>query len=582
MSITTKVTLEDGTKYPSIVAFCEAYDLNYQLVVDRLNNGWTPEQCIDPTLKTDYRKHKVDYTKIPRYSSEVLEKKRIKNYGKWTKRATEKHGDKFSYKNTLVDFKTYKKGKVKIRCLDHSIDFLEIPDKHINLKNGGCERCWKIQVTTDSISRQAPKFSAWFKANLAHRLEMRSEFEGWGEPVDLYCLKHKTINTTTTPSALKNNKVWGCKSCEKESKQNALRLNLKTVKDKIRAMDKLPKNITIVDVIFDEKVDASRIGYSCSIEDHGVRPRVDLNHFKRSRLVCDLCTIKHGGTAQARYLDLVESGEEGLPAVIGVMEVEVEGTSGIKVGVTTRTLEKRYLYHLKTIIFKLESRELQVYFLENKVKRKFDAFRDYTIQARGLRGELKDGGRWGGDTEIFQKKKQQEIINYIVELAEDIKSNKISELDYIEEANQFISIDFEPRDVSRKKDMSNEPIAIVGIDPKTNEVLYRLSSMSEAQSLGFWNIRSIIHDINGRQISGGLRWFIAKDFDPDNIPPMREKKTREKPVRCIETGDIFRTPKLAEEAMRSPEHLVCASKITSVCRGHREKAGGYTWEYVDP
>ena len=581
MSITTEVTLEDGTKYPSIVAFCEAYDLEYQLTQDRLNNGWTPEQCIDPTLKTDYRKHKIDYTKTPRYSPEALEKKRIKNHGRWIKRATKKHGDKFSYKNTLTDFKTAKKGKVKIRCLIHSHDFIYTPDIHATLDSGGCEYCGEAIKKQNHLAREAPKFLDWFQANLANRLEIRSEFTSWGDPIDLYCLKHKTINTTTTPSSLKDNKVWGCKSCKKESIQKAVRLDLKTVKDKIKAMGKLPENIAIVDVVFDEKVDASRIGYSCSIEDHGLRPRVDLNHFKRSRLVCDLCTTKHGGSAHSRYLDLVERGEEGLPAVIGVMEVEVEGTSGLKVGVTTRTLEKRYLYHLKTILFKLESRELQVYFLENKVKRKFEEFRDYTIQARGLRGELKDGKRWGGDTEIFQKEKQQEIIDYVFKLADIIKSNQVSELEYKEEADKFISIDFEPRDVSREKDMSHEPIAIVGIDPKTNEVLYRLNSMSEAQSLGFWNIRTIIHDINGRQISGGLRWFIAKDFDPDNIPPMREKRTNQRPVRCIETGDIFKTSKLAEEAMRSPEHLVCASKITSVCRGHREKAGGYRWEYAE-
>ena len=62
---------------------------------------------------------------------------------------------------------------------------------------------------------------------------------------------------------------------------------------------------------------------------------------------------------------------------------------------------------------------------------------------------------------------------------------------------------------------------------------------------------------------------------------MREKMIHRKPVRCIETGEVFRTAGLAEKAMRSPEHLVSAPKITSVCRGHREKAGGYSWEYAN-
>ena len=582
MSITTKVILKDGKRYPSIVAFCAAFDLPYQKVVGRLNRDWTAEQCIDPTLKTDHWKHKTDYTKTRRYSLEALEKKRIKNHGRWVTRATKKHGDKFSYKNTLIDFKTAKKGKVKIRCLDHSYDFYEIPDRHITSKNGGCERCWKIQVSEDSIIRQEPNFIAWFKATLAFRLEVRSEFKGWGVPIVLYCLEHKTINTTTTPASLKYRDAWGCKLCEKESKQKAIRLNLEEVKDKIWAMDKLPANITIVDVIFDETVDASRIGYSCSYEDHGFRPRVELNHFKRSRLVCDLCTIKHGGRVQARYLDLLEKGEVGDPAVIGVMEVEVESTSGLKVGVTTRSLEERYGYALKTILFKLESTELHVYFLENKVKRQFADFRDYAIQARGVRGELKGGKRWGGDTEIFQQEKRQEIIDYLGVIVGDIQSNKISELEYKKEADYFISLDFEPRDVSREKDMSNQPIAIIGIHPETNEIQYRLDSMSEAVNLGFRNVRSIIHDTDGRKICGGLRWFIANDFDPDNIPLMPDKKSRQKPVRCIETGEVFRTTALAEKIMRSPKHLVQASKITSVCRGNRRKSGGYSWEYLGP
>ena len=70
-------------------------------------------------------------------------------------------------------------------------------------------------------------------------------------------------------------------------------------------------------------------------------------------------------------------------------------------------------------------------------------------------------------------------------------------------------------------------------------------------------------------------------FNHLKIPPLQKKQFHHKPVRCIETGEEFKTTALAEKAMRSTKHHVCASKITSVCRGHRKRAGGYTWEYVD-
>jgi hypothetical protein len=366
-----------------------------------------------------------------------------------------------------------------------------------------------------------------------------------------------------------------------------VRLDLSSVQTKINQTRDLPENITLVDVIFDEISEASRIVYSCSIDDHGIRPAVSLSHLKKSRLICDLCTAAGGGTAHARYLRFIENNEDGDSAVLGVMQVEVEGNIGLKVGVTTRTLEDRYRYALKMIFLKLESKERHIYFIENRVKRKFAAFTDNTILGKGLRGELKNGNRWSGDTEIFQKDKQQEIIDFIINLADDIKSNRVSELEFREEADHFISIDFDPHDVSREKDIRNEPVAIVGIDPKTNEIKYQLDSISAAINLGFKNISTILSGQTNRQISNGIRWFKASEFDPENIPKYQTNRSGKrgigigKAVRCIETGGVFRTTELAEEAMRSPEHLVSASKITSVCRGHRAKAGGYSWEYAN-
>lgn len=49
-----------------------------------------------------------------------------------------------------------------------------------------------------------------------------------------------------------------------------------------------------------------------------------------------------------------------------------------------------------------------------------------------------------------------------------------------------------------------------------------------------------------------------------------------KPVQCIETGVIYQS---AHEAERQTG--INFSKICAVCRGDRNKTGGYHWKYVE-
>ena len=124
MSITRKVTLRDGTEYPSVRAFCRAHNLNYGSTISAMNRlGWSADRCINPKSDPNYRKHKLDYSTISRYSPEAREKMRIENYKRWIQRATKKHGNKFCYKNTLPNFKTAKKPDVAISCTKHSNTF---------------------------------------------------------------------------------------------------------------------------------------------------------------------------------------------------------------------------------------------------------------------------------------------------------------------------------------------------------------------------------------------------------------------------------------------------------------------------
>ena len=120
----------------------------------------------------------------------------------------------------------------------------------------------------------------------------------------------------------------------------------------------------------------------------------------------------------------------------------------------------------------------------------------------------------------------------------------------------------------------------MGIDAKSNRVLYRLDCISEATRLGFRNVSMIINNQGGRQISKDVRWFKESEFDADNIPALRDKKTAAKAVRCIETGEIFLSAVDASKEMRTRGFMVSGSKISSVCKGNRPKTGGFTWEYA--
>ena len=54
-----------------------------------------------------------------------------------------------------------------------------------------------------------------------------------------------------------------------------------------------------------------------------------------------------------------------------------------------------------------------------------------------------------------------------------------------------------------------------------------------------------------------------------------------KPVRCIETGEVFKTMSEAGLSIGQLYDGHSPSHISHVVHGHREKAGGFHWEFVD-
>jgi len=60
--------------------------------------------------------------------------------------AKQKHLDKFEYEN--INYISYLKNKINIKCIEHKINFDIFPINHIKQKNGGCIECLKKQVKT--------------------------------------------------------------------------------------------------------------------------------------------------------------------------------------------------------------------------------------------------------------------------------------------------------------------------------------------------------------------------------------------------------------------------------------------------
>jgi hypothetical protein len=499
-------------------------------------------------------------------TSEGQEKLRLSGYAEWMKGVIPKHGEKFDYSRAQDQFKRQKKPIVEIYCKTHDIWFTVAPFDHLRSKNGGCPSCDTADAVARFRERESIKFLKWFHGNRADRLEIRSEFNGMTQPMDFYCKIHGTI-TPVKPTHMQNNDTYGCETCARDAVGEQSRLKEHEVIEELSAT--LPDHIKILRLIFDEEKRQSLIEIDCEV--HGKRP-VTKGYFTRSEHKCPDCGLETIGYAGNRLRQLVARGEEGRQAFVGIMEVEAFGIRALKVGVTCRTLEQRYGYSLKKVIYSVKTTECTAYMLENRICRDFRDQRDTRILKAGMRA----GERWAGDTECFWKRNEQAIIGYIKQFLAHL-----DEVNFIEEVKLYEIPDPFPRDTSREKDTSNLPCAIIGVDPVTNEVKHEFSSIAEAGRAGFKSLKAAMTAPGRRGLSAGLRWFRKDDFRPDDVPPLVDKNYKTRAVRCLETDELFKSIALAAAILRGRGVLVSQPHITAVCQGRRPKAGGYSWAYAD-
>lgn len=499
------------------------------------------------------------------YTEEGKEKIRSNGYNEWLNNSLQKHDDRFDYSNAYSNFRRQKEPQVEIRCKKHDVKFNISPYNHLRSLDGGCKHCELETTAQQSIEREGAKFLSWFAEHRSNNLEIRSEFKGMTSDMDFYCKIHDHM-TITKPTYLMVSGNYGCDKCSREATKNAGLLTIEKVRNDLE-MD-FPDHVQIIGVSFDQEKKQSYVKIEC--EFHGEQ-NVTKGTLKRSYYKCPKCGDGATGYSGNRLRNLINLGLKGRPTFLGVMEVEVFNIISLKVGVTTRTLEDRYKWHLKRIIFSVQMSEVDAYVLENKIHRVFSKNHDLRILKAGMRNKE----RWAGDTECYWHDRKDDIIEYVRNFFnEDNKVNYEHELEVFEVPNFF------PRDRSREKSEANIPISIVGIDPVTNVIVKEYSSFSEARSAGYPAVSKAVYDKSERRLAGGLRWFKKTEFDPDNIPALVARNWKSTAVECIDTGMQFDSVKSAEQYMLSIGKKTNGSHISSVCSGKRKVAGGYAWRYL--
>ena len=185
------------------------------------------------------------------------------------------------------------------------------------------------------------------------------------KPLNFYCKIHQEISSHK-PTFLINSNNFGCNLCARESVGKASRLTKQDVLNKHKA--NLPNHIKILAVIYDKEKQSSGIKIHCKKHGESI---VTNGFMSRSEYKCPDCGNESVGYASNRFKELVKKKSMGKPCYVGVMKVEVFGIPSLKVGVTTKTLEERYKWHLKKIFFSTQMTEVEAYILENQIHRRF-------------------------------------------------------------------------------------------------------------------------------------------------------------------------------------------------------------------
>ena len=488
-----------------------------------------------------------------RYSNEVLSVKRTKNRQKFLDKAKAKYGDRFDY--SRMEYVT-QKIEVTIGCPDHGW-FQIKPDKHLHNKTG-CPKCGANLRAINKLETSRQHFLDNFKKRHGDRLKLVTNYIGAKSPITVVCLE-KGHMFETTPDNLNFFFEDGCTVCVNEERWQK---QMKSHEDFIQvAQSKFPDlDFTQTQYHGSDK----QISFICP--DHGEQKRL-ARSFLSSYYGCPACGNEQVGYAGYRLRRLM-SGDplvKSRPTRIALMKMNIWGIETYKLGVTTRTLEKRYRESLVKVYYETVLDEIDALMLEHFLHVKYQANQDARVKKKGMR----DGQRWAGDEELYFKRAIEPML---ADLKFHVQALSEKDSNYWDRFPELELPDDKPRESKFTKSEYGIPRPVICLDD--NQIYPSAAEAARKIKATQGNVSMVCR--GERQKVKGLRFAYLDDYESGGVPKFIPEKGNRRQVRCVDTGEVFAS--LTEAAKAKG---INSSKITSVCKGKRKTTGGLHWEYVD-
>ena len=488
-----------------------------------------------------------------RYSNEAIAKKHATNKKKFLEKSKEKYGDRFDY--SRMEYVT-QKTEVTIGCPVHGW-FQVKPDKHLHSKTG-CPKCGENLRVNNKIETSRQHFLDNFIKCHGNQLKLVTNYIGAKSSITVECLK-EGHQFETTPDSLNQFFKDGCTVCANNKRWQAQMI---TQEDFFQTVQNKFPNIDFSQT----KYQGSDRPISFVCPTHGSQSRRAAD-FIKSHYGCPACGMEQVGYAGYRIRRLM-SGDpivKSRPTRIALMKMNIWGIETYKLGVTTRTLEKRYRETLETVYYETVLDELDALMLEHLLHVKYRSDQDNRIKKKGMR----DGQRWAGDEELYFKRALKPIL---ADLKTHVQALSENDPHYWERFPDLELPDDKPRKSSFTDGKYNLPRPVICLDD--SQVYPSATEAARMINATQGNVSMVCR--GERQKVKGLRFAYLDDYESGDVPKFIPDKGNRRLVRCVETGEVFAS--LTEAAKAKG---INSSKITSVCKGTRKTTGGLHWEYVE-
>lgn len=208
-------------------------------------------------------------------------------------KSKQKHGNKFSYENTVY---VNQKTKLKIKCGTHE-EFEVYPSNHL-VGMGSCPKCQNIQNGL-THKKDTPFFIKKAKMIHADKYDYSiTIYEHSLKKVDIICKKHGIFKIK--PSNHINNKQ-GCPTCGLESTKHSSRKGLSSFLEEIKNKSNF-NNYDFSNITFFENRNYSKI--KCICKKHGEYHTTPRNVLRSNFFGCKKCKIEGDRYDTSKFIEI--------------------------------------------------------------------------------------------------------------------------------------------------------------------------------------------------------------------------------------------------------------------------------------